>query len=159
MECSEYIEAMMEADIGELRGEGTSSLAAHVRVCAECARQAALLIRGTQFLAQGVGMGSGAGPAPGMVRVLARTKPSWPRRLAVSALPAAALVLLAVGIERYGAVSSRPVERASAVATDTEAVEAMTPGVELQAGRNAVVFRTSNPKITVVWYYPTEGGP
>lgn len=159
MECSEYVEAMMEADIGQLRGEGASALAAHVRVCADCARQAALLIRGTQFLAREMGMGSGADPALGVRRVLVKTKQSWPRRLAVSALPAAALVLLALGIERYGMVSPRPVDRPSAVATDVDAVEAKTPGVELQAGRNAVVFRTSNPKITVVWYYPTEGGP
>lgn len=159
MECSEYVEAMMEAEMDELRGDGPSALASHIRGCTDCARQAALLIRGTQLLAEGMRAGDGPDPALGVRRVLVKTKQSWPRRLAVAALPAAALVLLALGIERYGSVSSSGVERASAIATDTEAAEVLTPGVELQSGRNAVVFRTSNPKITVVWYYPTEGGP
>ena len=157
MECREFIDAMQEAELAELRGEGGTPLAEHVRVCDECAGYAKHVLTATDRLAASLLEESGRGSVVGARRVLAATRPAWPRRFAGLAVGTAALVTLAVGLDRAG-VLSRDVlleNPSDAIGMDQQST---SPGIDVPAGRNAVVFRTSNPKITVVWYYPSEGG-
>jgi hypothetical protein len=158
MECREFIDAMQEAELAELRGEGGTPLAEHVRVCGECAAYATHVLAATDRLAASLMLESGRGSVVGPRRVLAPIQPSWRRRFAGLAVGAAALATLTVGLDRAGVLSRDvPPETASdAIGMDPQSP---APGVDVPAGRNAVVFRTSNPKITVVWYYPAEGGP
>jgi hypothetical protein len=157
MECREFIDAMQDAELAELRGEGGTPLAEHVRVCSECAEYAKHVLAATDCLAVSLMEESGRGSVVGVRRVLAATRPAWPRLFAGLAAGAAALVVLAVGLDRAGVLS-----RDVALENPSDAIgmdqQSTSPGIDVPAGRNAVVFRTSNPKITVVWYYPSEGG-
>jgi hypothetical protein len=158
MECREFVDTMQEGELAELRGEGGTPLAEHVRGCRECAAYATHVLAATDRLAASLMEESGRGSVVGVRRVLAAIQPSWRRRFAGLAVSAAALVTLAVGLDRAGVLSRDvPLETPSdAIGMDQQST---SPGVDVPAGRNAVVFRTSNPKITVVWYYPSEGGP
>jgi hypothetical protein len=55
MQCSTAQNLMLEADIGELRGEGTSELAHHIAGCSGCRNHAQRIIRGYGDLEQGLG--------------------------------------------------------------------------------------------------------
>jgi hypothetical protein len=79
-------------------------------------------------------------------------------------LLAAAAVVLAIGLGIMGGdgdgLGWPDLNTGSVTQAGDEHGEGLeAPGVELPPGRNAVVFRTSNPKITVVWYYSSQGGP
>jgi hypothetical protein len=143
---------MHEAELAELRGEGSTVLAVHVRQCSGCARRAGMLVQATDVLA-GMLEADGRDAELEVHRIRAIVRRTWPGRLAAASIAAAALLLFAVGLNRLD-----PGGPPDAVVTDASSLQA-TPEVEIPTGRNAVVFRTSNPKITVVWYYPSEGGP
>lgn len=82
MMCAEMYEQMLEADLSELRLDGASPLAEHLRDCARCRSIATRLTRDTQLLAT----------------VVARRSPrrtSLARRYAVLAVAASLFVVLA----------------------------------------------------------------
>jgi hypothetical protein len=54
MQCTSAQGLMLEADIGELRGEGTSELARHIAGCAGCRGHAQRILRGYGDLEQGL---------------------------------------------------------------------------------------------------------
>ena len=51
MECPDALRALLEAEPLELRGEGDSADAAHVRECTPCRMAAAVLLAGEEGLA------------------------------------------------------------------------------------------------------------
>ena len=176
MVCSAYLDAMKEADPAALRGEGETALASHIRTCARCRTAAARVLRADARLAAWLGsapLAVSEAARPGQMHSRAQAtgnarqksdaarfgsaRRGRVRRVVRKALPIAALIALVVaidqGVERVTRVAPPDTAQASAPDAVLE-----TPDVDVQPGQNAVVFRTSNPKITVVWYY-SEGAP
>ncbi|MGH7502744.1 MAG: hypothetical protein ACREL7_13435 [Longimicrobiales bacterium] len=171
MECRSFVDAMMEAEPAVLRGKGATALAVHIRTCIRCARRAQLVLGATEALAAELDIRSeakdaarsrvivaAAGARPGIRQSTWRART---RRSVLVALPAAAALVLAVGLDRLGddGANAPAVDSASVTQPSPDMGGLESPDVVVRPGQNAVVFRTSNPKITVVWYYSTQGGP
>lgn len=152
-DCASFRALLLEAEPAELRGEGESPLARHVRACSSCARAAALVLGETarldallseappldvDALLARAGVKSGRAAAPPR-RFL--------RRLWVPAAVAAALAALLL----WQAVGVRtPPTPITAVAERTT-----LPLVEPIPGQDVAVMQTDDPDITVVWLFPT----
>lgn len=154
--CAPFRELLLEAEAAELRGEGESPLACHVRACLSCARAAALVLEETSrldallaeappldvdaLLARAGVRSGGAAAAP-----LTRRFPG--RRLWVPTAAAAALAALLVW--QAAEVQTPPVSVTVAVDRST------LPLVEPAPGQDVAVMQTDDPDITVVWLFPT----
>lgn len=162
MKCDTVIQRLLEAEPGELRGEGNAPLAGHLTACDRCARIAETLAvelealdRGLDRVAQGggdaeaaadralaaVGAERGSGPfaEPG----------NWLRSAWVPLAAAAALV----GVLLTGRDPAPNDGVAADPATSpTAARVAVTPPAE----RGVAVLETGNPKITIIWLYERE---
>ena len=55
MQCTAAQNLMLESDVGELRGEGTSELARHIAACTDCRNRAQRILRGYGDLEEGLG--------------------------------------------------------------------------------------------------------
>jgi len=177
--CEEALELMLEADLEELAGRGGSALAAHAQSCARCAATAERLLAGERLLAAALdeirprapvdeaiaGLMApqgrltdlrkaaasheaipGAGGAGARAPRLDRSRRLW-RRGVAAALPLATAAALALLLIRDDPAPPEPLPIAR--------VRERTAGpvVTVPAGSNAAIFKTSNPKITVVWFY------
>lgn len=172
MRCQEAGELLLEAEPAELGGLGDSPLAEHLRGCVRCAAVGVGLLEGERVLGEVLAGGWGAGAMGGREamrgveaalaefesrvgegvaddvggRLLHRR---W-RRVAAVGVPLAAAASLALMLAPWrggtgGEALPLPVMK---LAERTPAADVVVP-----AGRDAVLFRTSNPKITVVWIY------
>lgn len=153
MECSSYLDIMLEAEPRELRGDADSALALHLRSCAPCRAEAHEIVRAGRLLAGQLAAESAALPGRRQRRA------GW-RPIARVGLPAAAVILLsllAAGRLRNRVISHGAVTQPAASATGSADAVPMFPVVDVEPGQNAVVFSTTNPGITVVWYYSPEG--
>ena len=142
-ECAALHSLLLTADPAELRAEGTSELARHLRACAHCRVLAGQILQTTSLLSARLS----ADVAIVQQRKRARTwQPAW------IALPAAAVIagLLIIRdlqpnqeLPRVGALSQvkRPVVQTV---------------VNAPRNRDVAVFRT-NSNITVVWDLGTRG--
>ncbi len=172
MNCHEALEWLLEAGPDELAGVGDSPAAAHLRSCARCTAAAARLLEGQHALAasldglrprlsadEALDRVLGASPSEsGVARAVARlarwrggapARPTrlparWRRWAVAAALPAAA-----AGFAALLLTGDAPPPAPLPVSHLAE----RTPALSVPAGRNAAVFTTSNPRITVVWYY------
>src|SRR5688500_10857510 len=52
--CSDFREAMLDAELSELRAEGDSALAIHLRTCADCQALATRILQGYDALNDGL---------------------------------------------------------------------------------------------------------
>ena len=163
--CAPFRELLLEAEAAELRGEGESLLARHVRACSSCARAAALILGETArldallseappldvdaLLARAVVV-SGSAAAPVGTHRPARGAPPhrrFSRRLWVPTAAAAALAALLLW---------QADEMQTPPASVTAARERSTlPLVEPVPGQDVAVLQTDDPDITVVWLFPT----
>jgi predicted anti-sigma-YlaC factor YlaD len=135
MTCPEARELLLEAEVAELRGEGTSALVLHLAECAECRRAAQHLLEMNRRLNAALESAPRTRvPAPGLRPLY------W-------GLAAAATVALVVAVRARQGVGRR--EPPAAVAATPEPVLEVSAGT----GRTAAVFRTADPKITVVWFF------
>lgn len=142
MTCTEARELLLEADLDALRGEGPSALARHVAACARCRALAGQVLDEQAALDRVLAhLAERAHPAGGV----RRTPPAV--RVAAWGLAAAAAVVAAfLGLRARPTAAPEP---PAALAAPPSAVE-----VDVSAsGRNAVVFRTPDPTITVVWFF------
>ena len=163
--CAPFRELLLEAEAAELRGEGESPLARHVRACSSCARAAALILEETarldallseappldvDALLIRAGMASAGAAAPvGIHRPAPGAPPHrrFSRRLWVPTAAAAALAAL---------VMWQADEMQTPPASVTAAVEhGIPPLVEPAPGQDVAVLQTADPDITVVWLFPT----
>ena len=143
MICSEARRALLTADLPELRGEGTSALAQHVRSCAECATAAQKILRVTTALSERVERAT----------VPARKKErasAWPVWLALPLAAAIATVLIARDTDRM-----TPSPEAAALHTVKQPVTRTV--VNAPPNRNVAVIEATN-RITVVWDLGAKGG-
>jgi hypothetical protein len=141
---SRFREQMLTAELEELRGQGNSELAAHLRGCATCAAAAQRILGATAQL---------AAVRNAMAPIATRKR----RRIADSqawwALPIAA-VLATVLVAGNGR-TPEPLPRVGSLEDVKRPVTA--PVVNTPATRNVAVFRTAE-NIVVVWDLGAKGG-
>ena len=140
MDCAAAREALLSIDLEELASGGDGALAEHLRSCPDCAAATLAIVAATERLAVDLT------PATSIAMQRPRTLPNRP--LLIRSATAAGLVgavLLGARAFQHGSTRVDPVSAPASTTT--------LPAVTVPPGQNAVVFRTSNPRITVVWYY------
>ncbi len=151
MNCELALERMLDADLEELEDRGDSELVAHIQGCGRCHAVAAELLAGHEMLdaqIHSVDAGRGVERVLPAVRRAAIQRVRR-RRLIRFALPAAAAAVLALLVTRDPVPSVPLVDPQAQLAGQPP--EQQT--VRLAPNTNAVVLKTNNPKITVVWFY------
>ena len=143
MMCPDARRAMQTAERAELRAEGGSALAIHLRGCSACRLAAIRLEASTDLLAE---MVSARAFAPAVVPLLPRTR--FRRRAALLVLlPLAAAAAVVVAVGRREAPVSAPREfHDDSVATHV--------AVDVRPGQIATVIKTANPNVTIIWLTP-----
>jgi hypothetical protein len=133
MNCIEARDALLTAEPRELKGMGESALASHLRECAACAARADYLAGGLDTLG---------------AQVLRSNAHRVRRAAFIATLPiAAALAAFAVLRAREPATVANTVHPADIVS------------VHVAPGQQAAVFKTKDPKVTVVWLSSGGGAP
>ena len=127
MTCAEARQAMLVADMAELRAGGSSDLSIHLGDCARCAALARAL----------------AGDLGHLSSRLARR--ARRRAMTLAALPIAAVLVAAV------AVATKRARQTEAIVTPRTDRPASIVSVRVGAGQQAAVIRTADPKVTLVW--------
>jgi hypothetical protein len=144
IDCATATDLLLTAEPDELRGVGGSALAAHVRACASCRGQAELLLAEQAWLAHALDTLTSLHRADPPARRPARR---WlPTVLVPLTAAAAAAAVVFVSRGRDGAGPLPPI-----LLPPTRVAE--VPVVNAGTARNVAVMRTSDPKITVIWYY------
>jgi hypothetical protein len=145
IDCATATDLLLEAEPAELRGEGETALAAHVRECASCRGQAELLLGAQARLAHALDTITALHTTP-----RSKHRPATRRWLPRVLLPvAAAAAAVIVVVSRPGQRADQPLPPLLVL----PARVAEVPVVNASTDRNVAVMRTSDPKITVVWYY------
>ena len=143
MTCQAAREAMLDAELDELRGNGGSELAEHLRGCAPCRGRADAILAGYASLDAGL---RALQPAPGGARVTPIGQRR--RRYAWLPLPLAAAALLALLLARP---ASEPLPDVQALA---RRISPARPVVQPPPGKQAVVMMKND--VTIVWLYNQE---
>jgi hypothetical protein len=152
MTCAEAHEAILEADPGELSGNGEGALAIHLSGCSKCRQLARLVLDGEADLGRTL---VEAVPSPNLDEILERgarrgaqrgTRRS-PRRRFVWAT----VVPLASAATLVGIFFTREPQLPGPPYTPPPA----SVGLDVQApeGQNVAVLKTNNPDITVLWLF------
>ena len=144
IDCATSMDLLLVADVAELSGAGDSDLAAHVRMCASCRVHAERLLAEQARLAHALATLTALHTAPASNRTPLRR---WATRLVVPLAAAAAAVVVLV--TREGQRDREPLP--PLIVPPMRVAE--VPVVNASTGRNVAVLRTSDPRITVVWYY------
>lgn len=143
MTCQAAREAMLDADLEELRGIGSSELVEHLRECAACRARAGAIIDGYVSLEAGL---RALRPAQAGARVTPigrrRSRYAW------LPLPLAAAAVLALLLARP---ASEPLPDVQALA---RRISPEQPVVQPPAGKQAVVMMKND--VTIVWLYNQE---
>jgi hypothetical protein len=143
--CEAARELLLEAEPAELRGEGDSALAGHLRGCAACGQRAACILSETQVLqsaADGLRPPRHAvelGPG-GEVR-----RRRWHIVVPLALAAGVGALLLARRREMWHSTAPAPLQLA------TVAPPALD--VQVPAGQSVAVFQTANPNVVVIWSY------
>lgn len=132
MTCTSMTDRMLEADLGELAGDGSSPLSSHLRECARCRAVAAQIVRDTRELGRLI-----TRPTTRAVEVAARRQRvvRWSRSAPLG-VAAAAVILIPLGWSRIDRASrdAGPASASAALpraATPARAeVTARTPALE-----------------------------
>ena len=150
MNCEMALEQMLESDMEDLTGESGTDLAGHVVTCERCQAVASEIVEGQRRLAdslRAMESGRAVDTVLGEVRAQATRRSRRTRAFGVLVpLAAAAALALLVTSDRSGMVPASPVVTESAKAPPRALVR-------LPPTTNAMVLKTDNPKITVVWFY------
>lgn len=151
MNCIEARDLLLEADLAELRGEGESELARHLRECARCRAMAREIVQQEGALAEALAavrprVSTDTAVAEATAARVLPLGPRRKRRWAVAIPAAAAAVLAGILLTSNGTPPTvvTPIEEAAAPAV---------PVVSAASSETFVVFNTENPDIVVVWFY------
>ena len=150
MVCTTARDLLREAVPAELRGEGDSPLAAHLRGCAACRARAAAILAGEAEL--GAALQSLSAPREGTRVIPLRPRQGLARRIGTIAVPLAAAAAAAgvVFLRPTPPAGERPGETTEKIA---RALFPRQPVVRPAPGQSATVLRTRDPGVTVVWIY------
>jgi hypothetical protein len=143
MTCEQATVALLEAELDELRGNGESGLAGHLRTCARCRLRAEAILTGYASLDAAL-MEMNAARTGTRVSRRGRQRRTW-RWLPLPLAAAAALALLML----------RPNDRALPnVDALARIMFRAQPRVQPPAGRQAVIIERND--MTIVWLYNQE---
>lgn len=152
MNCEMALDQMLESDVEDLTGESGTELAAHIAACERCQAVASEIVEGQRRLAdslRAMDAGRNVDAVLDEVRVQATRRRRRARAFGVLVpFAAAAALALLVTSDRSGTVPPDPVVPESATA-----VPPPRTLVRLPPATNAILLKTDNPKITVVWFY------
>ena len=150
MNCEMALEQMLESDVEDLTGESGTDLAAHIVTCERCQTVASEIVDGQRRLADSLrAMEARRNVDAVLDQVRAQATRRRRRARALGALvpfAAAAALALLVTRDRTGPVPS-------GLDLVESSAEVSRPLVRLPPGTNAMLLKTDNPKITVVWFY------
>lgn len=162
MSCSNWRDLILTAEPAELRGEGGSPLATHIRECDVCGRVAERTLRGEASLSRAIGLlAEGRLAFPPDLRSAGRS--TRPRRWGWIPLAAAA-VIAALMVRPWVREPESPLRHpwTSTAATSTAAPRTGGPeegkvpvgGVEVtRSERDFALISTENPNVSVVWFF------
>ncbi len=147
MNCEHASDALLEADLAELRGAGDAPLAAHVRTCERCRTLAGQILDAETARAETLAAERPKRPAhEAAAAAIAAATPSrtwrWRFGAALAAAGIAAVLLVNGGgpsptqTRRPAMASGRPITL-----------------LEASPGQHVVVFQTDNPNIVVIWTF------
>ncbi len=144
MNCETALDRLLEADRVELEGQGDSPLALHVRDCEACRHAADQILASQLLLHEALAtFQPSANAAPARAR-------AWPWPLVWrGVIPLAAAASLAVFLLTRDGAEEAPEAVRPLVPQPIIASVAVSPPASQSIG----VFETSNPKITVVWFF------
>lgn len=145
MNCTEFREAMLEAELDELRGIGASDVAMHIRECADCRTRADVLRLGHERLAASLAT---LHPRVADSNVVPMRRKS--RGLSWLPLPlAAAAVLALLMIPRMNGEDELPrIDAIAAMMFRSQPIASPPPG------QQAMVIEKND--MTIVWLYGQE---
>ena len=143
MTCQAARDAMLGAELEELRGIGSSELVEHLRGCATCRARAAVIVDGYASLDAGL-HGLEPARAGAAVTPIGRRR----RKYAWLPLPLAAAAVVALLLARP---ASEPLPDVHALA---RRISPEQPIVQPPAGKQAVVMMKND--VTIVWLYNQE---
>jgi hypothetical protein len=140
MNCTQAREALLVADLAELRGEAGTPLSAHVGACPDCRRAASMIADGTAHLGSTIVYRRGR-----RARVSRRAAVLW-------LVPVAAALVVAVSLNVRASRRDAPPR----VSRDPLPV-VRTVSLEVGRGQQVTVLKTADPKVTVIWLSSGEG--
>ena len=149
MDCAAARALLLEADPAELRGEGESPLAAHLRACADCRSRAETILAGEAELDAALRTLARPSAEPRVIPL--RPRQRWGGRTVPAAATFAALAAAVAGL-----MLVRPHAPPPRGATAEQIAQLMYPAppvARAEAGQSVAVLKTSDPGVTVVWVY------
>lgn len=153
MNCDAVRELMLVCDPEDLHVGGASELAAHLRDCPACGQIASRILAGQQALDDALAALGPRSPGDEASAGIRASSHRWATRR-WRALPlAAAAGLIAMLFGR--ALLDRPASDAPAPGPSARAAIGPADRLVLRAPEEGqmVVFETSDPSVTVVWFY------
>jgi len=148
MDCAAARDLLLEADPTELRGEGDSPLAVHLRACAGCRARADAILAAEAELDAALRILATPSTDPKVVPL--RPRRAWTGRI----VPAAAsLAALAAAVVAMMLPRPHPVPRGATSEQIARLMFPAPPVARAEAGRSVAVLKTSDPGVTVVWVY------
>ena len=153
MNCEHAADALLEADLAELRGAGDAPLAAHLRTCERCRTLAGRILDAETALAETLAAERPKRPAheaAAAAIAAASASRTWRSRFRVAALAGAGIA--AAGIAAVLLVNGGG---PSPTQTPRPAMASGRPITLLEAspGQHVVVFQTDNPNIVIIWTF------
>ncbi len=144
MTCDAARDLMLEADPDELRGAGATALALHLAGCAECRALAERVLAQQAALDRALtAMAEAAQRGPRRAGRTGRRLATW--GLAAAAGLAALLLARPDRPDGDGRLAVPPPLASAAAPVDVD--------VSGTPGRSAVVMKTADPTITIVWFF------
>ena len=143
MNCTESRDRVLEAEVHELRGEGDSALAGHIRTCTECRVLADRILEEQAHVRLALEALTPSGSADQAARVAARHS-RWRRFRTRALIPGAAAAAVAAFLLFRSTDQHFPT---------TPTAQIPTPLVEASQDQDVIVYQTANPDIVVVWLY------
>ena len=148
MTCTEIHDQLLEAAPSELRGEGESAVAQHLRSCPRCRQLAERIVAEESRLQGALAALEPRQPVDDAVRTAVRQARQRRRRRWIVASGLAAAAVAVVALWQGGRSALPPAAPPTAMAQ---------PFVQTSADQNVIVYQTANPDIVVVWLYQRNG--
>jgi len=146
--CTEIHDQLLEAAPSELRGEGESAVAQHLRSCPRCRQLAERIVAEESRLQGALAVLEPRQPVDDAVRTAVRQARQRRRRRWIVASGLAAAAVAVVALWQGGRSALPPAAPPTAMAQ---------PFVQTSADQNVIVYQTANPDIVVVWLYQRNG--
>ena len=159
MNCVETHDLLLEADPETLAGNGDPAVAAHLQSCAQCRSVVAQLLEAHERdVALYVDVTPRQTPDAVATMVIAAAVGDVPvrKRRSIRRAVGIGLVPIAAAAAFLLAIHTRRDARQEAFQASIDAAfaaPAAVTSVKIPAGKNAVVFKTQDPNISVVWIY------